>query len=486
MKKINILSGLIYFYVMLPITLFFLGWTKWYIALAGVGILGLCWYRMSCDTRPVELPELDAEKIEKLVFVILIIAFWVYLSGIGKFVFQNTDHDCRNPIFEILVNYSWPPTRTVMTEAGLETKGLIYYIGFWLPAAVVGKFFGVTAGYCFQALWAVVGIFIFYLLLSSTLKEIRIWPLLVFIFFSGLDIVGMLLTNGTLEGITATTHLEWWASTFEFSSFTTQLFWVFNQSIPAWVILMLILRQKKNRYMVVLLGSMLLCSTLPFIGLIPFAAYWGFTRSYEGCAGREKVRAWVKDTFSVENILGGGISGIITWLYLMNNEAGQNIVSAGGENPGVRGYLLLYVIFILIEIGGYYLLLYRDEKRNPVYYISFIWLLICPLIRIGYGTDFGMRASIPALLILCLLCIKAIGRWWKEKRRGVLICMLILLSVGSITPLCEINRTIHMTVQSYRNKEKVYSDSQSEDDIFGSYNFSGKVDNNFFFEYIAR
>lgn len=482
MKKFNLLTGGIYFYVILPVIIFLLGWTKWYIGVPGAVILIVCWYRMSCDMKLIKLPNWNREQIEIILFVLLIICLWVYFSGIGRFVFQNTDHECRNPIFEILVNYSWPPAKTVLTESGSEMKVLVYYIGFWLPSALVGKVLGLEAGYCFQAIWAVIGIFIFYLLLSDILKQFKIWPLIAFIFFSGLDIVGMFLVEGTLNEITFTTHLEWWARAFQFSSITTQLFWVFNQSIPIWILFLVLYQQKKNRYMIMLLGSVLISSTLPFIGILPFVVYWILSRKYDNLYSKNKWENWIRDIFSFENIIGGGIAGILTYIYLKGNESGQ-IVSGYVSNPGIRGYIFLYIIFILIEVGIYYIIIYENEKRQPLYYISLICLCACPLIRIGYSADFGMRASIPALIMLYLMIVNSLNTFWKQKKKGYFGALVIVLLLGSITPLCEINRTINKTAQSYFMQQPVYSGNQSEEEIFLSPNFSGKTEKNFFLKY---
>lgn len=483
MKKQNIINSLIYLYVFLPIMIFFIGWTRWFISIPGMLILVFCWNRMSKDNPVLDLPEWNRKQAETFAFAVLVIFLWVYLSGIGKLVFQNLDHECRNPIFDILVNNFWPATKDISLDSVIQTRGLIYYIGFWMPAAVVGKIFGLNAGYCFQALWAVCGIFIFYLLTCSVLKEVKLWPLIVFIFFSGLDILGYFLVNGTFENLSAISHIEWWTD-FQFSSITTQLFWVFNQAVPAWVIFMLICRQKKNRYIVVLLGCTLLCSSLPFIGMLPFVLYFVFSRKYGDQKGKDHWKCWFFDTFTVENIVGGGFSGILAFLYLTGNEAGQNITSGSADYN--KAYLFMYVIFIIIEAGCYYLAVYPYKKREPLFYISLIWLCICPWIKIGYANDFCMRASIPALIILYLMVAETLCHSWKDKNWLVFVCLMGLFLVGSVTPVHEIMRTTTMTMNAYRNGEAVSLEGQTEDYIFTDCNFSGTADDNFFFKYMGR
>ena len=58
--------------------------------------------------------------------------------------------------------------------------------------------------------------------------------LLFLIFFSGMDILGALYSS-RLPDLLAydAMHLEWWTNDFQFSSLTTCLFWVFNQTVGA-------------------------------------------------------------------------------------------------------------------------------------------------------------------------------------------------------------------------------------------------------------
>lgn len=76
--------------------------------------------------------------------------------------------------------------------------------------------------------------------------------ILLCVYFSGiggLGIVGCLLLQVDFASLEHFMHIEWWSG-FQFSSFTTQLFGGFNQAIYAWVLTLLIMRQKSNRYIV--------------------------------------------------------------------------------------------------------------------------------------------------------------------------------------------------------------------------------------------
>jgi len=403
-----------YLYVMLPIIIFLIGWVHLYISIPCVCVLVFVYYLM-CRHIPEQWePVWTKEDIKKGVLIVGIVFLWVYLSGVGAFVFQNTDHNARNAIFEMLVNNPWPVTKNIVIDGANTSRGLIYYIGFWMPSAVFGKLFGITVGYCMQALWAAIGILLFYYFICVIRKKITIWPLFVFIFISGLDILGYYITRTDFSDWSNILHLEWWAQGFQFSSFTTQLFWVFNQALPAWLIVILMYLQKSNRCLVLLWGAMLLSSTFPFAGMLPFLIFFVFSRKYE-CDGEIrricfKKKWWtefLKDTLTVENVLGGGICGIVSFLYLRGNLS-ANVVSSGSEIHYGRGYLLLYLIFVLIEVGIYFMIIFKYQSNRAIFYITGAWLLICPLITVGFSDDFCMRASIPALIFLYLMIVDTI------------------------------------------------------------------------------
>lgn len=472
---------LAYIYCALPLVIFFMGWLKIYIAIPAAAVLiAALWFCMK--NSPDISPETDKNSVAIIAAALFIIVLWVLLSGIGRVMYQNPDHLIRNTVYEILVNQSWPVKAYIPTENGTEGRGLIYYIGFWMPAAVVGKIFGTAVGYVFQMIWAVLGIFLLYMLICAKMGKIRLFPLVVFIFFSGLDIVGFELFYGDVEKYNIIAHIEWWtgADIFQFSSFTTQLFWVFNQAIPAWILTLLAYSQKNNRNIVFLAGLSMLNSTLPFVGMIPLFLCFVFEklRSFK----KEDVKAFAKDLFGFVNILGGGISGIISFIYLKGNASGQNIGSAGSVSYG-SSYFILAALFVLLEAGVYYLAVLKYQKKRPIFYISLIWLCICPIIRVGSAADFCMRASVPALFMLYMLVTETLAKAFEKKDRVTAAALIVILCIGAVTAVHEISRSVVYTVLADGHPLNASAD---EYEVMTAGNFSGKLDGNFFFEYLAK
>ena len=488
LKKHSVLYFLSFLYVIIPVSIFLVGYCKWYVAVISLCVLAFSLFNIFKDcfgdiASFAKVNEDDSRfDIERFLIVSLIVALWVYFSGIGAFVYQTSDHTCRNTIYEMLVNYSWP----VSNDDG---RTLIYYIGFWLPSALVGKVAGIGIGYCAQALWAWCGIMLFYYLLCQWMGEMKIWPLLVFMGFSGLDIIGYFFSGRDMSLVWGDNALEWW-SYWQFSSFTTQLFWVFNQALPVWIALMLIMNQKRNRYVVLILGSTLLCSTFPFVGLLPFAAYVVFVQwnKYVEQAGDKsaKIKLWFRDTFTFANVIDGGLTGIVSFLYLRGNESGMNVASNVAGESSAKAKLMMYIVFIIVEVGVYFALCYKYHKKSLLYWISFIWLCICPAVVVGFGQDFTMRASIPAQVILCLFVIDTLRQSNRAKDYLLRNLLIVTLCIGAITPIHELYMATSQTSIRYYTNEHIAAVNVDDDHILYGHNFSGESEDNFFFKYVGR
>ena len=461
----KIISRVSYFYVAVPFLIFVIGFVRWYISMPIVLITVWGLISMWKDADEFEIkPKTTKDRI------ILIIAFavtllWVILSGIGNVTWQNEDHIWRNALFKILVDYDWPPVNS-------EGRGLTYYSGFWLPSALVGKVLGLRAGFIFQIVWAAIGVYLVYLYICEYLKRIAILPFIIFVFFSGLDIVGAhipdLFTH-SFSYIPLYTHIETWAGTrvFLYSGITTQLFWVFNQCIYSWLVLMMILKSKTNKHMVFLMGLSFISSVFGFMGLIPIAIYCAFTK---------------KQLFSLQNIVCGGATGILTLLYYIGNDASKSTSSIGlpaSIDITTSFPLYLYICFIVLEVLVYVALAFKYNKKDPLFYITAVFLMICPLIKFGGSIDFCMRASIPCLMLLSLYVIDAFYRSRENKDNVLTILITITLLIGSITAVQEIYRTI---LNTSLNTPRYFG---TESNIFDEGNFSCDADDTVFFKYIG-
>ena len=64
--------------------------------------------------------------------------------------------------------------------------------------------------------------------------------------------------------------------------------------------------------------------------------------------------------------------------------------------------------------------------------------------------------------------------------------LVLILLIGSMTPIHEIGRTFRETIERLYTEEPVYEPSSDLKDIFNGRNFSGPTDHSFFFKYIAK
>lgn len=546
--KNKILPAITYLYIALPFLIFAAGFLKWYFALpfALIIVLSVA-FSVKASEGYGEI-KINPLGVSKLLFGLLLILFIVLLSGIGDFFWQNNDHATRNTVFDILVLEAWPP----LHQGQSGEVSLVYYIGFWLPSAVVGKIIGLEAGYIFSVIWATIGIFLIWYLLCTVHKKVVIYPLVIFLFFSGLDIIGHgiiseFFTNLSKlqigkwafpQGSEFSYHTEWWARYFQYSSHLTQLFWVFNQCLPVWLATLVLLLEKNNKNLVFIMGLTLLSSTLPFIGLIPVFVWCAVTNKKEGFLARPLTNDIKKEFFSLftfQNFFGGGVSGIMTFLYLKSNVASSTTASQTSSstsepsfslsvffivlmlwivcfafifNKGKKltDYLYLlpslplaflmaklpahkmeyYLLFIVFEVLILAATVFAAYRHSSLYFITVSCLLIVPFFIIGTSIDFCMRASIPLLFILCLFAIQSVEKYASEKKHACLAVLIAVLLIGSITPMREVIRTVEATKYEIEAKGEVINDSISVSRVFSLRNFIGKTENNIFFEIFAK
>lgn len=485
----------IYTYLSLPIAIFFLGWIKLYIAAPLCVLLIIALYRATELSVPEPYTPDTAQlmmkgNLWKFAIAFGIIFFWVLIGGVGKFTYQFGDHTTRNGIFELLVNSRWP----VIIDSPHYDKpvGLIYYIGFWLPSALIGKCFGMTAGYLMQTIWASIGIFLLYYIVTvKFVRHVALWPLVVIIFFSGLDIVGKYIMGEDLLSIISNNrdHIEWWIGFpyLQYSSMTTQLFWVFNQAVPIWLCTVVIITQKNNRAIILIFATAMLYGVLPAMGIAVLVLFIGgnsFILALKQKPLATSLRGLISDHLTFENYV-----GVVIALIFMAYFSG-NLVSQSGSFRSwtdFSGVLVMVIVFFAVEAGFYLAVIAHSHKRNHLFYYVIVMLFfICPWYIIGIYNDFCMRASIPAIVILMCLVIDSLSKAKESNSRKMTAVIICLLIIGSITPLNEIVRSVSYTIETEKSDrpQGIYSINPIEDNRIRD-QYYGYSDN-IFFKYIGR
>lgn len=482
----SVLKKLSFMYIFLPCIVFFIGFLKLYIALPTTIALVCILYRFMKSSNSSEVFYVSKKCFFLIVSVALI---WCLFGGIGKLFYQPTyflDHVVRNTIYKDLIVNPWP----VHYDKGIY---LCYYIGQWLVPALFGKIalfitnsetFAYLFGNIILYIWCTIGIILVFLWLVKIVKATNmkkvISLLIMFIFFSGLDVLGDIL-NGNFKFENLLNGFEWWANfDWQYSSFTSLIFWVFNQAIVAMLITLMLYDQDdyENRGVVLIFG--LLFAPYPMLGLGIYLLAKDIATSI-----KQKSISLFKKYFSLQNILSVVFIFPILFLFFYANYKiafGDTLYDENLELFYINTLnIKTYLLFVFIEFLTYVILIYNHKVENKIeLFVITIALLIIPLLGIY---DFVMRTSIPFLIILFLNIYKFIFDKTSNKYRKYILC--ILLSIAALNPLAEFNRGIYETYkQGFIGSTAGEFDIMSLSDYY-KHNYTSHEDS-FFFNVLAK
>lgn len=427
-----------YLYMVIPIVIFFIGWLKVWL---GIGLSGILLYGLYfLITRRYQEEEYFYIEIKGIVLLSAVVAVWIFMTGIGGYFYQRWDWHTRNAILRDLIDYSWP---VIYPETG---NALVYYYVFWMVPALVGKALGWAAANLTLYIWSVVGIGISMLLLCRlfslyTTKKILIL-LYVYIGWGGLNLLGAIGMNvfgfgGTLMG----GYFGWpdAVTGYQYTPNSCLLEWVFNQVIVPWVAIPLFLQDQRLDTLAYVGLCVLPFAPMPFVGLFILLAVWAVSQIVE-MLRRKNGRQLLKLLFSVPNMTAVLSIFPVFLFFFQCNVAANNDSGRGGigwyiqpENFS-KTHLVVLMVFYILEFLVYSAVLYQENKRNLLFYAANLLLIVCPLVRIGEGRDFCMRASIPPLFLLMILVIRQLIKAWEEKlsfRTFVLISFLVISALSA-------------------------------------------------------
>ena len=444
---------LAYLMLAIPIIMLLFFWFKIYISIPCIIllILGLILTIKKLKYKSVE----EYKKIfngKKIICIIILIVLLNILSGAAGVFYQNWDYRGRNAILHDLIEYNWPvkydysDLEYEANKIGNEKGFLSYYFAYWLPGAAVGKIFGFKAANLFLLLWQTIGTCIFFYLVCRKLNNVKIKYFIIFICFGGLDIITrfiMNLWNGESIELLGAAHIDTANGMFCMSTFITQLFWVFNQSLPAWIATMLVVNNKSYGNLGVHVALLLPFSPFPCLGLILLSiAIILFGYELDKIIDINRL----KETFSIQNII-SVISVIpIGLLFLQNSSEKGSVFIRAWQNGNLTHILIGYLLFILLEFGIYSIIITKQNRKKVLLYFALFAIL--PTFYLGGGLDLGNRATIPILILLYIEILKFADNENISKRR--LIILYVILAIAACTNFNEFYRSITNTMQKWK------------------------------------
>lgn len=440
--------GLIY--ILIPVFCF--TW-YWFIGIVAVPmlVLGLTSMIYLFDIR--QFAEVKLSKIVKAIPTLAISALWVCTSGVWGLGFARTDdwRIARDDYLSALTSLTWPIVHQFVDGGPLAY--FRHYLGFYIPGPLITKVFNqeIQKSMFFTGIWMWFGVAIALLLLgkfiSSRGKELVISNL-VFVFFSGFDILGSRLkgTSGlTPQSFLHAGHIEWWSKQFQFSSMTTALHWVPQHAIAGWVGAMILLNLKSLKSFLlttpIVISATLLWSPFVSVGLVLAAiAVWD---------PRWRVKSIRLQTKEVICLAFAVVNGALVAGFLMSGSSGlprsllytNETYSRGGylNDEGLHKTILNLLLFIIIELVPFVtvIILWNKCRRRMVLLVG-VLLIVCTQFVMSYDSLFTMRASVPLLAIIAALTAET---FQLQLRKGVLrmrpFVVFLLLSIGSLTPIIE-------------------------------------------------
>ncbi len=448
-----------FIFLALPYLIFFYGWLHWWLAvpMTVICLLPIVWEWKRTQETSTLAPVQEEMTIQlwQIVVVCGVALLFVLISGIGGWGWQTSDWYKHNMVLRDLIEQPWP---LYYQLDGVQLP-LVYYLAYYLPAALIGKLFGWVVANQALLVESWIGLSLTFLWGLVLIK--RSWWKVVLLIscFSGLDILGYLLIAPVAPMLGQTVsfyNFEWWSIGWIYFSFTHVLFWVPNQGFVGWLAMSLLLKEmfdRERRYTFWYLGLTTLWSPFITLGLLPFVLV-------DWISDHRTLFDWLRK-YSLPNLCGVLLGGLVGFMYLAKfyplppQISGKIIfilIFAFARNTSeVIAMSLLIALFWLFECGLYGILAWKlldrnDRQMRLLLIVGLIYLAILPFFQYGYYNDLLHKTSIPALFALSIIVGWVVLS--KSKKRGIQFALIALLVIGSMTALINISFQIEGVVQN--------------------------------------
>lgn len=414
-------------YILLPSLIFLLSWvTAW----VGIPIAAGCMAASVWMLRRVGGVVPSCSRMTA-VCIVAAIALWALVAGVGGFVWQNRwDHAYRNAVFMDLVRYPWPVVN--------DGEMLVYYLGFWLPPALVAKALGsFVAGYVAQWLYAVIGIVLGMWLTFDAVGRVK-WRIVAVVMFAGtLDIVGYAAVGG--HGGVGDVLPNWnWVAYIEWPD--VMIYWVYNQFIPSWVGVMLMLRMRGGAVSALVMGLLLVSAPFPVVGMFPVAIYF-LWRDMSAADGWYHRVVLLLNPF---NILALALAVVVGTYFTGNYSAAMFRLQDFSSAESSALFFVRQVAALVLGVGVWLPFVWKRVTRDPVFWALALFYIGCMFFVMGLGRDFASRTVLPLCYYLIVRLSESVCEW-KFMRRSVRIAFCCVAALGACSVADELKRIAYFT-----------------------------------------
>jgi len=478
-------------YLIAPLFVFFAGWLDYGFAFLMVVMLGLACYKLWTTNVNVSS---EIFNLNMLWIAVGLATIWCFFSGVGYFYYQSWDYHFRNAVFRDLINYEWP----VMYDKAHTP--MAYYMGFWLIPAMFTKFTGLFLGNAQQLflvgnvylfIYAVIGTALVFLELAAAVKVKSakgfLVACLIFMFFSGLDVIGFLFFRGNEQPFEL--HLDWWASVMQYSSLSTSMFWVYNQLICVALMVFWVYNKRDIKSFGLMVPAMLFLTPYPtaIIGV------YMIVLAINQFISEENKQSFLSgQVFSVPNLIGVFWVLPVVILYLITNSGGIDKLWYVFDFISPERLLLFMVLEFLLYVG----VVFNYFKKDVFFITTVALLILIPFIRLDRQNNFCMRAAIPALVMLAFFVIRFLFENISQPQKRLSCTALILLLIfGAATPCMEFYRGFYYVSKTGKIalvQDDIYTLNQAyvRMPVFGwgaNHQFTAQnYKNDIFWQYLAK
>ena len=470
----------------LPVFLFLGGWCRPLLSIPFGLLLLLMFYLYYRSSSQAESAAKSLTIERKVIWSVMgISAVLAVLIGYGGILIDIDlfgDYVRNGAVVQDLSRYPWP---VIYTDA--QTPSLLtYYLGSYLFPGFIGNIFGSPlVGELSMGVVGWIGMLLLFLnilfLVDAKTTKAQVWALVIYLGFYGMLIPLQLLTFWYNKDVILG-YPHWFTYPFlQYRSTMVCLKWMWPQyTIPVLGLIGLYTHRADRKLYAMWVLPGLICGAWAFVTLVSYAV----CQYIVTCCKEKKIHF---DILSWQNIC-CALIGVMMLSYLI----GCWSVDATGNMKlhlvtDWKFYALSYWPFCLFMFGIYFMLIWKETKKDDFFYITLFLLCIIPFGHAGKFNDWVMGNSMPALFMLTIYCIRfLINEEVKQKVHKKWLALVICIAINVPYPLFELYNFKWTGMPERSMKQFSCRDCEDIDLGWRTYFTNYDYEESLYYKYIAR